>query len=159
MDNNCVIIEKFYTAFQQLDFKTMNNCYADNIAFNDPVFGLLIGKETKLMWQMLCTQAKDFSLQFGNIQTDDGEYYTCDWTASYFFSRTNRRVVNKCKAYMRLQDGMITEHSDAFNYYRWCRQALGLRGLLFGWTRFMHNRVSANAKKSLYAFMQQNGVL
>jgi ketosteroid isomerase-like protein len=48
MDNNILTIQKFYTAFQQKDFATMNSCYADDIAFSDPVFGLLRGNETKL---------------------------------------------------------------------------------------------------------------
>ena len=43
MYNNMLTIQKFYTAFQQKDFATMNSCYADNIPFNDPVFGLLVG--------------------------------------------------------------------------------------------------------------------
>lgn len=156
MNNNCATIEKFYTAFQQLDFTTMNNCCADDIAFNDPVFGLLIGKETKLMWQMLCTQAKDFSLQFDSIHSDDGEYYTCNWNTSYIFLATNKRVINCCKAYMRLQNGIITEHSDAFNYYRWCRQAFGLKGLLFGWTRWMHNHINKKAKQQLKLFAEKH---
>ena len=158
MDNNMLTIQKFYNAFQQKDFAAMNSCYEDDIPFNDPVFGLLVGNETKAMWQMLCTSAKDFSLQFSNIETDDGEYYTCDWTASYLFSATNRRVINKCKAYMRMNDGVILEHSDAFNYYRWCRQALGLRGLIFGWTGFMHNKVNKKAKQRLIHFMNQNNI-
>ena len=158
MDNNMLTIQKFYNAFQQKDYAAMNSCYANDIPFNDPVFGLLIGNETKAMWQMLCMGAKDFSLQFSNIQTDDGEYYTCDWTVSYLFSATNRRVINKCKAYMRMNDGVILEHSDAFNYYRWCRQALGLRGLIFGWTGFMHNKVNKKAKQRLMHFMNQNDI-
>ena len=68
MDNNIATIQKFYTAFQQKDYATMNSCYADDIPFSDPVYGLLKGHETKAMWQMLCTRAKDFSLQFQNIK-------------------------------------------------------------------------------------------
>ncbi len=158
MDKNTTTIQKFYTAFQQKDFATMNSCYADDIPFSDPVFGLLTGNQTKAMWQMLCTRAKDFTLQFDTITTDDEEYYNCEWTASYLFSKTNKRVVNKCKAYMRMKDGVIIEHSDAFNFYRWCRQALGLPGLLFGWTRWMQKKVSNNAKKGLKDFMEQNGL-
>jgi ketosteroid isomerase-like protein len=158
MDTNTQTIQKFYIAFKQKDFATMNSCYVADIPFSDPVFGLLTGNETKAMWQMLCTRAKDFSLQFEDITSDDDEYYTCSWTASYLFSKTNKRVVNKCKAYMRMKDGVIIEHSDAFNFYRWCRQALGLPGLLFGWTRWMQKKVSSNAKKGLKDFMEQNGL-
>lgn len=158
MDKNIATIEKFYSAFQQLDFDGMNSCYADDIPFSDPVFGLLRGNETKAMWQMLCTKANNFSLHFNDIKTDDGEYYTCNWTATYQFSKTNRTVVNYCKAYMRMQDGVIIEHSDGFNFYKWCRQALGLPGLIFGWTSFMQKKVSKNAQNQLFKFMEENNL-
>lgn len=157
MDKNIHVIEKFYNAFQQLDSDTMNSCYAEDIVFSDPAFGLLQAEEARAMWRMLCSRAKDFSLEYKNIQSDDGEYYTCEWTATYLFSKTNRRVVNRCKAYMRLKDGVIMEHSDAFNFYRWCRQALGMPGILFGWTRFIQRRVNKSCRKQLEAFMQQEG--
>lgn len=51
MDKNIETITKFYTAFQQLDFKTMNSCYSDDIVFNDPAFGLLDATQTKYKLQ------------------------------------------------------------------------------------------------------------
>jgi hypothetical protein len=147
-------INRFYSAFQQLDYATMQSCYHSEAVFSDPVFGLLDGNETRAMWEMLCKRAKDFSLVYGNIRLLDDEYATCDWTASYLFSKTNRRVVNKCKAHMRLKDGLIIEHSDAFAFYSWIRQALGLPGLVLGWTRFMHRRVQMQARIGLEQFMQ-----
>lgn len=158
MNQDELTITKFYNAFANRDFATMNSCYAEDIAFSDPVFGLLRGNEVRAMWQMLCERAVDFSLAHKNIKTDDNEYYTCEWTANYLFSKTKRRVVNKCKGYMRLQNGVIIEHSDAFNFYRWCRQALGLKGLLLGWTGFMQKRVVNNARKELDKFMIKNGM-
>jgi len=44
------LITKFYTAFQQKDYKTMNSCYSDDIVFYDPAFELLRGEEVKYMW-------------------------------------------------------------------------------------------------------------
>lgn len=158
MDKNIETIQKFYTAFQQKDYETMNSCYANDIAFSDPIFGLLHGNQVKAMWQMLCTNAKEFKLQFNNIKTDDDEYYTCSWIAMYRFSATNRRVVNKCTAYMRLKDGVIIEHSDGFNYYKWCRQAFGIKGILLGWSGFMHKKVSNKARKQLFKYIEQHGL-
>ena len=77
MQTNEDVIRRFYTAFQQLDHKTMNACYNDEIVFSDPVFLLLKGEEVKSMWEMLCTSARDFSLSFSNIQLLDEEYATC----------------------------------------------------------------------------------
>ena len=46
------VITRFYTAFAQLDYKTMQQCYSNNAVFNDPVFGLLQGAEVGAMWEM-----------------------------------------------------------------------------------------------------------
>ena len=74
MANNEELINKFYTAFQKLDAAAMNSCYSDDIVFFDPAFGLLRGNEAKSMWEMLCKNAKDFSLTYGNIIHLDEEY-------------------------------------------------------------------------------------
>jgi ketosteroid isomerase-like protein len=154
MQPNEEIIHRFYTAFQQLDYKTMQDCYSDDAVFSDPAFGLLRGEEVKAMWEMLCTRAKDFSLTFSNIQLLDEEYATCNWTASYIFSKTGKRVVNDIKAHMRIQNGKIIEHSDAFKLSKWSAQALGWKGSLLGWTGFMKRRIMTNARKSLTDFMK-----
>ncbi|MES2003726.1 MAG: nuclear transport factor 2 family protein [Bacteroidota bacterium] len=146
-------INKFYTAFQQLDYATMQSCYHEGAVFNDPAFGLLDEIETKAMWEMLCKRAKDFSLVYGNIKLLDEEYTTTEWTASYLFNKTGRRVVNRITAHMKFKDGLIIEHTDAFDIYRWTRQALGLPGLLFGWSPWMNRRIQRNAKEGLLKFM------
>ena len=157
MNNHMQLIEKFYTAFQQLDAATMNSCYSYDIVFFDPVFGLLKGAEAKSMWEMLCKNAKDFSLSFGNIVTLDEEYSTCDWAATYTFSATGKKVVNKIKANMRFANGKIVEHSDAFSVHQWSKQAFGTIGLLFGWNSIFQNKIKNKAKKNLLLFMQAKG--
>jgi hypothetical protein len=153
MLTNQTLIEKFYSAFQKLDYKTMQSCYSVHPVFNDPVFGILEGVEVTAMWEMLCKGAKDFSLSFSNIELLDEEYATCDWTATYTFSKTGRRVVNKINAYMRIQDGRITEHTDHFSFWKWSRQALGISGWLLGWTHYLRSRVQRNAMKNLNNFL------
>lgn len=155
MSANTDVIAKFYSAFQKLDYAAMNSCYSYDIVFNDPVFGLLRGDEAKAMWEMLCKNAKDFSLTFANIQLLDEEYATCNWTATYTFSKTGRRVVNNVKAFMRLQDGKIIEHSDGFKISKWAAQALGFKGALLGWTNFMKKKIQNNARKSLVVFIEK----
>ena len=155
MNTNEEIIRRFYTAFQQKDYKTMQDCYSEDPVFNDQVFGLMQGEEVRAMWEMLCKNARDFSLEFSNIKLLDEEYATCNWTARYTFSKTGRKVVNRIKAHMRIQDGKITEHTDEFDIWKWSRQALGLPGLLFGWSGFMKNRIRVNARKNLERFMEK----
>lgn len=153
MQTNVEIINRFYTAFQNLDAATMNSCYSEDIVFSDPVFGLLRGDEVRAMWEMLCKSAKDFSLTYSNVELLDDEYASCNWTATYIFSKTGKQVVNHIKAYMRLKDGMIIEHSDAFKLSKWAGQALGWKGSLFGWMKWFRKSIQKNARKSLLKFM------
>ena len=153
MNGNEQVIRRFYTAFQQLDDATMLDCYSNDAIFSDPVFGILQGAELKAMWEMLCKSAKNFSLTFSDIQLLDDEYATCNWVATYTFSKTGRNVVNHIKAHMRIRNGKITEHTDKFDLWKWSRQALGIPGLLLGWSGFIQNKVHNNARKSLDKFM------
>jgi len=154
MDTNEALINKFYAAFQQKDYRSMNSCYSNDIVFYDPVFELLKGDEARSMWEMLCKNAKDFSLTYGNITKLDDEYYTCDWTATYTFSKTGRRVINNIRANMRSVNGEIIEHSDAFSLHKWSSQALGLTGKLLGWNSFFQRKIKNQAKRNLLAFMK-----
>jgi ketosteroid isomerase-like protein len=156
MLSNKDTIRLFYTAFQQLDHATMNSFYSEDIVFSDPAFGLLKGEEVRAMWKMLCTNAKDFSLTFSDIEEIDEEYATCKWVATYTFSKTNRKVVNHIKAFMRFRDGMIIEHSDAFKLSKWAAQALGWKGALLGWSGFVQKGIQKKARASLEKYINEN---
>jgi ketosteroid isomerase-like protein len=153
MSGNQEVVERFYNAFQRLDYTTMQSCYSEEIIFNDPAFGILRGDDAKAMWEMLCRNAKDFSLTYSNIQLLDHEYTTCQWVASYTFSKTGRKVVNRIKAHMRIKDGKIIEHTDQFDIWKWSRQALGISGWLLGWSGYMKSKIRVNAHKSLDKFI------
>jgi len=152
MNVNEEVITRFYSAFQKRDYKTMQDCYADKVIFYDPVFEDLVDDEVKLMWEMLCKRAADLSIEFSNVQADE-EYGTCDWKASYTFKKTGRKVVNTIRAHMRFQDGKIIEHTDQFKLSSWCRQALGLPGVLFGTLSWFKKKVRRSAQQSLYDYI------
>ena len=104
---------------------------------------------------MLCKRAKDFSLNYSDIKSVDEEYYTCNWVANYTFSATGKKVTNRVKAFMRIQNGKITEHSDAFRLSTWMAQALGFKGYWLGWTGFMKRAVQKKARLNLTTYMNQ----
>jgi ketosteroid isomerase-like protein len=133
----------------------MNECYSQDVVFSDPVFLILRGDEVRYMWEMLCTNAKDLVLVFSNIQAVDEEYFTCNWTATYTFSKTGRKVVNNIKAFMKIRDGKIIEHSDAFRLSTWISQALGLKGVMFGWMGWMKRKVQNGARQNLLHFIEK----
>jgi len=153
MNNDERLIERFFTAFQKLDANEMNACYSNDIAFYDPMFELLRGDDAKAMWEMLCKNAKNFSLQFDSIKNLDDGYYTCNWTATYTFSKTGRKVVNMCKAHMKIENGFITEHSDGWSLHKWSTQAIGITGQFLGWAGFFRRKLKNNARRNLLNYI------
>ncbi len=151
---NKELITKFYTCFQNKDFKGMQACYADSATFSDEVFVNLNASQVKGMWEMLCVRGKDLKLDFKNVQTN-GTTGSAEWIAYYTFSASGRKVVNHVTANFVLADGKIVKHLDSFKFYKWSRQALGAAGVLLGWTGFFKKKVRQGAMKSLNDFMNK----
>ncbi|MEG1041152.1 MAG: nuclear transport factor 2 family protein [Pseudomonas sp.] len=151
---NTALITHFYQAFQRLDAEAMVACYSDDIIFSDPAFGTLRGKDAGDMWRMLTSRAKDFTLTFDSVRAD-GRSGTAHWVATYLFSQTGRVVVNDIQARFVIRDGKICEHHDHFDLWRWSRQALGLPGMLLGWSPLLRNKVRAQALKGLHTFQRK----
>jgi hypothetical protein len=55
---------------------------------------------------------------------------------------------------MRIADGKIVEHSDAFSLHKWSSQALGFMGRLLGWNSFFQRKIKNQARKNLLKFME-----
>ncbi|KFF85634.1 MULTISPECIES: nuclear transport factor 2 family protein [Pseudomonas] len=150
---NSALITRFYEAFAQLDAEAMSACYTDDVLFSDPAFGELRGAQVGDMWRMLTSRAKNFSVVFDQVRADD-QTGSAHWVATYLFSQTERTVVNDIQARFVFRDGKICEHRDHFDMWRWSRQALGLKGLLLGWTPLVRNAVRAQALKGLKTFSE-----
>ena len=148
---NTEVVRGFYEAFQQLDGQRMARFYADDVTFADPAFGELKGDAARDMWRMLTQRAKDFTLTFSDVEADDRSGRAA-WTATYVFTRTGRVVVNRVQARFTFRDGLIVEHRDTFDLWRWARQALGAKGALLGWTPFVQNAIRAQARTALDAY-------
>ncbi len=155
MDSNEMVIDKFYNAFARKDAAKMNACYSDDIVFYDPMFELLRGDEVRSMWEMLCGSAVELTLSHGEIKSLGDDYYTCAWNAQYKYSRSGRPVHNYITANMKIIDGVIIEHSDAFSLHKWSRQALGFSGWLLGWNSFFQRKIKNKARRSLLKYMKQ----
>ncbi|PWA05523.1 nuclear transport factor 2 family protein [Flavobacterium laiguense] len=154
MNQNEETIHKFYTAFSNADAKTMSECYHAKIKFHDPAFGLLKGKDACKMWKMLIEKSKGtIKIEFSDIKAD--QYMgSANWIATYNFSKTNRKVVNRIEAHFRFKDGLIIRHTDDFDIWEWSKQALGFKGFLLGWTGFMEKKIQKQALSSLKKYQQ-----
>jgi ketosteroid isomerase-like protein len=149
------LVQQFYQAFQQRDWQGMQACYHTDVVFRDPVFPELRGPKAKAMWHMLVTAGTDLRIEF-DLPVTEGDAVTCRWRAFYTFSKTGRLVENHIQARFRFRDGLIVEHTDLFDLWRWSRMALGATGIWLGWTPFVHNKIRTMAAKNLTRFLERN---
>ncbi len=152
---NVALIECFYRAFDEGDGKTMAACYAPDVQFSDPVFPDLRGPRAGAMWQLFTEGPGKVRVELLEHQADE-QSGTAHWKARYTFTETGRPVVNDIQAKFRFKDGLIVEHRDTFDFYRWARQALGPPGLLLGWTPIVRATVQRKASSMLDKFTRES---
>ena len=145
---NAVLIGRFYAALARRDAPAMIACYAPDATFSDPAFPALDAAGVAAMWKMLCARGKDLAVVASDIEADavSGRAH---WVATYTYSATGRRVLNRIDATFRFRDGKIVRHEDRFDLWRWLRQALGAKGALLGWLPPVQRAVRGQAAKSL----------
>lgn len=149
------LINRFYTCFQQKDWKGMQECYHHDVVFSDPVFKDLKGPEARAMWHMLALAGKDLTVSFANVKSD-GASGSCNWEARYSFSMTGRKVHNVIHTTFEFAEGKIIRHRDSFNLWRWTSMALGMPGILLGWTPIIRSRIRNTARKNLKKFIGEH---
>jgi ketosteroid isomerase-like protein len=151
---NGEVIRRFYEAFNRRDAELMSTCYHPEVTFADPAFPHLKGNDASDMWRMLCEAAKDLRIELRACSADE-HTGRANWVAFYTFGKTGRRVVNNIQASFRFKDGRIIEHTDAFDFPKWTRMALGLAGYALGWTPFMRRKVQSQAARNLASWQKR----
>lgn len=149
------LITRFYTCFQQKDYKGMQACYDEKAVFTDDAFRSLTYGEVCAMWHMLLTSSSDLELTFENVKAD-ASAGSCRWTAVYTFTLTKQKVINNVEAELRFENNKILAHNDSFDFWKWARQAFGVTGLLLGWTPFFKNKVQTAARQRLRSFIEKH---
>lgn len=148
-------LTKFYTAFANADVAKMCECYHPNIHFHDPAFGLLQGEEVFQMWKMLIEKSNgNLKIDFSEIKANE-HLGSAKWIAKYNFSKTNRKIVNIIASKFLFKDGLIIKHTDDFDIWKWSKQALGIKGLLLGWTGYMQKKIQEQARKTLKKYCEK----
>lgn len=132
----------------------MQQSYADEATFSDPVFINLNADKVRAMWEMFCLNGKDLTIKFKNVKANKTNG-SAEWIATYIFTKTGKKVTNHISANFTFKDGKIKTHIDSFNFYKWASQALGLPGLLLGWTGFIKNKIKQGGMQSLNNFISK----
>jgi hypothetical protein len=159
-------VAAFYAAFARLDTAAMAALYADAVRFRDEAFTLEGRAATMAMWSMLCEGVAGqgdagravWRLEASDIRTDpaDAMAVLAHWDVHYLFGPGRRPVHNRIDArFVFDAAGRAIEHVDRFDFWRWSRQAIGLPGLLLGWSPWLRAKVAAQAARQLERYRRR----
>ena len=151
-ERNEATIRRLYDGLDRHDGEQMASCYSPDASFSDPVFPDLHGDHVGDMWRMLTARATDLEVELPDAHAD-AQAGAARWIATYSFGDTGRKVVNRVRSDFRFDgSGRIAEQHDDFPFWAWSRHALGLPGLVLGWTPLLRSKVRANAAAELARF-------
>ncbi|MCX6293147.1 MAG: hypothetical protein NT127_02465 [Sphingobacteriales bacterium] len=139
MDFNHQLITDFFEAFKNKDFEKMSKCYFQEVQYFDPMFHFLNGNYVMLMWKHRYEHVENFSLNWHSIEDLGSGYYTVKYEISYAYIN-KKRIQLSVKSHIRIQNFLISEHSDAFSMHQFLKCTDGFIGELFGWNRFYQNK-------------------
>jgi hypothetical protein len=146
------LITRLYTAFQARDGAAMAACYHAECSFSDAAFVGLRGAQVGAMWRMLASSDGLERVIFSDVRAD-AEQGSAHWEAFYTFGKSRRPVHNIIEAKFTFRDGLILQHVDHFDVWRWSSQALGPVGMVLGWSPWLQRKVRDTAQQRLAAFM------
>ncbi|KAG8936469.1 hypothetical protein FRC02_001887 [Tulasnella sp. 418] len=154
------VVQKYLTAYTQLDYATMESLTTDNFVFEDPAFPHLEGEHARGMFKMFIqgapkTGAKFTVVEVNSSEDDPSHKVTAKYDASYNFE--GRPVVNHMSSvFLVNNDGKIEKQVDTFDFSAWASQALGIIGMLFGSFGFLRAQVQKRGADRLEAFLRRD---
>ncbi|PJZ71190.1 polyketide cyclase [Leptospira perolatii] len=158
MHPNETILRNLYKDFSSRNASGMASAYSKETHFSDPVFPNLINAEVTSMWAMLMERMNpEAQIELKEIKAEEKKG-SAVWEATYQFSKTGRTVKNRIRSEFEFQNGKIVNQKDRFPLWKWTRMALGLPGVLLGWTPMIQGKVRSEAAKNLQHYMKKKGI-
>ena len=149
------LLSTFYKALAEGNLETLTTCYSKKNQFSDPAFGDLQGPQIMDIWTFLLSKGGE------NLQVETEVIYeeslsaAGQWGAKYPFGSKKRPVTNGITATFVIEDRKIVTHHDVFDLWKWSSQALGLPGMLMGWSPWFATKLRGKFRKTL--FTKSNG--
>ncbi|MFB5650877.1 nuclear transport factor 2 family protein [Leptospira wolffii] len=151
-------IRDFYNSFSSRNAVAMTSFYSQDAEFSDPVFPRLKGAEIPAMWAMLL-ERMDPKAKIELVESSaDDQKGRAFWIATYLFSKTGRTVTNRIRSEFEFKNGKVVKQKDRFPFWRWTRMALGLPGILLGWTPIVQGKVKSEAGRNLQHYLKKKGI-
>lgn len=130
---NAVLIEELLGALSKGEGARLATFYTDDARYEDPLCGTVKGDRIGRMW-IVRTGEHRVGVDVHSHEAGDTKGQA-RWMQTTVHPETRRKIAVEVRSTFTFRDGRIAEQRDAFSFYRWARQALGMLGWTVGWTK------------------------
>jgi hypothetical protein len=152
---NSLTLNRYFECFTTGDYRGMQWCLHPEVEFSDIGFDLR-RKEVGAMWHMIVANA--IQVSFRDVKVD-GQKGTAHWECDYQFRKDKasepRPVHNTIDSRFRFEGGLIREHRDECDFWKWFEQAMGPIGKGAHAFDFLEDRLEQLLKRELPLDVEQ----
>ncbi|HZU99771.1 MAG TPA: nuclear transport factor 2 family protein [Planctomycetota bacterium] len=117
--DRAAIAKQFFDAFCSGDMKTLDQLYAPNVKWSDPILSFDDRSGTMGMWRWEAAQHPKFSYELGAVT---GDTVKVTWHADYKLN--GNPIHNDVTATLTIDDeGKVVKHVDDYSWEKWSSQA------------------------------------
>ena len=146
---------KFFSSYQNHDFRSMQSCLDENVHFSDFAFDIK-GHRVFAMWHLFCSETDrrpPVDVPLFEIIDASGDFLRARYRVSYLFGESKRMVDYEIEAHLRLNNDRIIEHTDISDIKKWASMAFPGPTYLIAHTAPFRKRVRKQAMDRLNDFM------
>ena len=154
MSSDHKAVLSFIDSLQRLDFENMKGVCGLMLQYFDPLYGYLNKDEVFNLWRLKYEIDKIQILKFDEPENLGDGYYKLKCKIRYG-SITEFKKDQPLQFHLRIENGLITEYSEAFSLHGLAKINNGFWGWLLGWNKYYQNKMKIKARKRLFNLMKQ----
>ncbi len=148
------ILLSFINCLQRLDFEGMRGICGNGLQYFDPLYGYLKKEEVVNLWRLKYEIDNIQIVKFDQPENLGEGYYKFKCNIRYGL-KIAIEIEQPLQFHCRVENGLITEYSEAFSLHKMAQIHSPFLGWLLGWNKYYQNRMKIKARKRLFDLMKE----
>ena len=153
MQNEISLVSTFLNEFTNANILGLNLICSSNVQYHNPLIGYLHSDQVQNLWQYSINNGIKYS-NFEKPEVLGDGYFKVKGKLNYTIVKRSANE-QPCNIHIRIENGKITEYSEAFSLHKMAQIHSPFWGWLLGWNRYYQNNMKIKARKRLFDFMNQ----
>jgi hypothetical protein len=153
MQNDISLVSIFLDELTKFNISGLNLVCGAKLQYHDPLMGYLHSDQVLYLWKYSIKNGIKYS-HFQKPEVLGHGYYKAKGKLKYTLVNhsVNEQPFN---LHLRIENGKVTEYSEAFSLHKMAQIHSPFWGWLLGWNKYYQNNMKIKARKSLFDLINQ----